>query len=77
MLDILSQRLSSYNADSTDDPYTGVVDALLNIRLEAKRNNDWEISKLIRESLIELGFIIKDTPDGFEWTLQNGKNESI
>jgi hypothetical protein len=77
LLDILSQRLSSYNTDSTDDPYTGVIDALLYIRLEAKRNNDWEISKLIHESLIELGFIIKDTPDGFEWTFQNGKNKSI
>lgn len=77
LLDILSQQIISYNDDSNVDSYTVVVDALLNIRLEAKRNNDWKISKLIRESLIELGFIIKDTPDGFEWTLQNGKNESI
>lgn len=76
LLDILSQQIISYNEDSTDDSYTGVVDALLNIRLEAIRNNDWKISKMIRESLIELGFIIKDTPDGFEWTLQNGKNKS-
>jgi hypothetical protein len=77
LLDILSQQIISYNEDSNVDSYTGVVDALLNIRLEAKRNNDWKISKMIHESLIELGFIIKDTPDGFEWTLQNGQNEII
>ena len=77
LLDILSQRLISYNTDSNEDSYNELVDTLLKIRLEAKHTNDWKISNMIRTSLTELGFIIKDTPDGFDWYLQTGKTESI
>ena len=47
----------------------GAVDMLLNMRLEAKRNKDWGTSDKIRNELTALGFSIKDTKDGFEWTL--------
>ena len=49
--------------------YKGAVDMLLNMRLEAKRNKDWGTSDKIRNALTELGFTIKDTKDGFEWSL--------
>ena len=49
--------------------YKGAVDMLLNMRLEAKRNKDWATSDKIRNALTELGFTIKDTKDGFEWSL--------
>lgn len=44
-----------------------VVDFLLNLRLEAKSNKNWATSDRIRARLTELGFVIKDTKDGFEW----------
>jgi cysteinyl-tRNA synthetase len=43
--------------------------AALNMRLEAKRNKDWATSDKIRNELTALGFSIKDTKDGFEWSL--------
>ena len=49
--------------------YKGAIDMLLNMRLEAKRNKDWGTSDKIRNALTELGFTIKDTKDGFEWSL--------
>jgi cysteinyl-tRNA synthetase len=51
------------------DAYKGAIDMLLNMRLEAKRNKDWGTSDKIRNALTELGFTIKDTKDGFEWSL--------
>jgi cysteinyl-tRNA synthetase len=47
-----------------------VVDLLLNLRVEAKKNKDWATSDKIRNSLTELGFVVKDTKDGFEWELK-------
>ena len=49
--------------------YKGAVDMLLNMRIEAKRNKDWATSDKIRNELTALGFTIKDTKDGFEWSL--------
>ena len=49
--------------------YKGAIDMLLNMRLEAKRNKDWATSDKIRNELTALGFTIKDTKDGFEWSL--------
>ena len=51
-------------------PYEDAVDLLLSIRAEAKAKKDWATSDLIRDRLAAMGFIIKDTKDGVEWTLQ-------
>jgi cysteinyl-tRNA synthetase len=45
------------------------VDLLLNIRKQAKANKDWATSDQIRNELAALGFNVKDTKDGFEWSL--------
>ncbi len=55
--------------EGNSEAYSKAVDLLLNIRLEAKRNKDWATSDKIRNELTALGFTIKDTKDGFEWTL--------
>ncbi|MBO7367521.1 MAG: cysteine--tRNA ligase, partial [Paludibacteraceae bacterium] len=54
---------------STSEAYKKAVDLLLNIRLEAKQNKDWATSDKIRNALQAAGFTIKDTKDGFEWSL--------
>ena len=56
-------------SDAGTDAYKKAIDLLLNIRLEAKRNKDWGTSDKIRNELTALGFNIKDTKDGFEWSL--------
>jgi len=70
-IDILGLQLAESGSagNSNTAAYNGAIDLLLNIRLDAKRNKDWGTSDRIRNSLTELGFKIKDTKDGFEWTL--------
>jgi len=48
-----------------------LIDLILNLRLEAKKNKDFATSDKIRNVLTEKGVIIKDTKDGFEWELGN------
>lgn len=54
---------------TNNEAYQKAVDLLLNIRLDAKRNKDWATSDKIRNELTALGFTIKDTKDGFEWSI--------
>ena len=69
-MDILGLQLDgAQDAGAGMDAYKGAVDMLLEMRLEAKRNKDWGTSDKIRNALTELGFTIKDTKDGFEWSL--------
>ena len=55
--------------DNKNDAYKKAVDLLLDLRLQAKQNKDWATSDKIRNELTDLGFSIKDTKDGFEWSL--------
>ena len=51
-------------------PFEDAVDLLLEVRAGAKRNKDWATSDLIRNRLSEIGFDVKDTKDGWEWSLK-------
>ena len=46
------------------------MDLLLEIRKDAKAEKNWAMSDLIRNKLAEIGFDVKDTKDGFEWSLR-------
>ncbi|MBW6533717.1 MAG: cysteine--tRNA ligase [Mariniphaga sp.] len=47
-----------------------IIDLVLNLRLEAKARKDWATSDKIRNELNALGVEIKDTKEGFEWSLK-------
>lgn len=55
--------------DSSYEAFEKAVNMLLEMRQEAKRNKDWATSDKIRDDLTKAGFVIKDTPTGFEWSL--------
>ncbi|GET27370.1 cysteine--tRNA ligase [Prolixibacter sp. NT017] len=57
-------------AGGGEETMTHVVDLLLNLRIEAKKNKDWATADKIRNELSALGFEIKDTKDGFSWELK-------
>ena len=63
ILGIKSEVQGEQTADKMDD----VMNILLNLRLEAKKNKDFETSDLIRDKLNEIGIVVKDKKDGFEW----------
>ena len=69
-IDILGLRLEEQSADEgKQKAFNGAIDLLLGIRLQAKQNKDWTTSDKIRNELTALGFQIKDTKDGFEWSI--------
>ena len=51
------------------DSYKKAVDLLLSLRLEAKQSKNWTLSDRIRDELASYGFVVKDTKEGFEWSL--------
>ncbi|MDR0872078.1 MAG: cysteine--tRNA ligase [Prevotellaceae bacterium] len=61
--------LQSTANETSNEAYKKAVDLLLEIRLQAKQNKDWATSDKIRKQLAEYGFQVKDTKDGFEWSL--------
>ncbi|MCF0224742.1 MAG: cysteine--tRNA ligase, partial [Fibrobacter sp.] len=69
MEDILGLKDESVGNNSSNEAYKKAVDLLLELRLKAKQNKDWATSDQIRNELTALGFSIKDTKDGFEWSL--------
>lgn len=66
--DVLGLRLAADDGANTEK-FAGAIDLLLNIRMQAKANKDWATSDKIRNELAALGFNVKDTKDGFEWSL--------
>jgi len=69
-IDILGLRLEEQGGDAgKQKAFNGAIDLLLGIRLQAKQNKDWGTSDKIRNELTALGFQIKDTKDGFEWSI--------
>lgn len=50
-------------------PFEKAVDLLLEIRAKAKASKDWATSDAIRDGLAKAGFSVKDTKDGFEWSV--------
>ncbi len=47
-----------------------LINMTLNIRLEARKNKDFETADKIRDRLEELGIEIMDKPDGFDWEIR-------
>ena len=73
LVDILGIRTEIVAGTGNGDalrPFEEAIDLLLQIRSEAKAKKDWATSDLIRNRLAEIGFNVKDTKDGFEWSLK-------
>jgi cysteinyl-tRNA synthetase len=72
VFDILGFKSEALSGGSDkEEVLNSVVDLLLNLRIDAKKNRDWATSDKIRNNLTELGFEIKDTKEGFTWELKN------
>ena len=52
-----------------EEAFGAVVNILLEQRQQAKAEKNWALSDQIRDRLAELGFEVKDTKDGFSWSL--------
>ena len=69
--DLVSDVLGLTEEQENDNKLTDeLIKMILNQRLEAKKNKDFATSDLIRDKLTELGVIIKDKKDGFDWEIK-------
>lgn len=68
--DVMGIRLETAGEEAKGvEAFSGAVDLLMEIRSRAKESKDWATSDLIRDKLKELGFDVKDTKNGVEWSL--------
>ena len=72
LIDVLGVRTDIVSGENANvlEPFEKAVDLLLDIRKESKVKKDWATSDLIRDRLDAIGFNVKDTKDGFEWSLK-------
>lgn len=57
------------NNSAREEAYGKVMDMVLELRAQAKKNKDWATSDKIRDELAAAGFEVKDTKDGVTWKL--------
>ena len=61
-LGLIAQEEKASSQDSED--LAQVLDLLLEIRSELRKNKMWDLSDKIRDKLNDMGFIIEDKPKG-------------
>ncbi len=61
--------LKSEGDEGNSDMLSGVINMVLNMRMDAKANKDWATSDKLRDALTELGVKVKDRKDGFDWEI--------
>ncbi len=61
---------TSRKVESKEELSSKLIDMILNFRLEAQKNKDFQTSDIIRKTLNKLGVEIKDKKDGFEWKIR-------
>jgi len=75
-LDILKQLMQSFVLDilglkdekAADDDLPQVLNFIMNLRSQAKASQDYATSDKIRDGLQKIGFQLKDTKEGTNWT---------
>lgn len=66
VLGILEKEWDDDNAVSDGD-YQALMDVILSVRQEARKNKFYQVSDSIRDKLGAIGIIIEDTPTGVRW----------
>ncbi|MCD7962766.1 MAG: cysteine--tRNA ligase [Rikenellaceae bacterium] len=67
VFDILG--LKDENEDGNAEMIAGLVETLLDMRMEAKSKKEWAVSDSIRDKLTSLGITVKDKKDGYDWEI--------
>lgn len=67
LIDILGFSLDNKVSNNNDEAVNDLMDFILKIREEARGQKDYQLADRIRDGLGELGFLVKDTPQGVEW----------
>jgi cysteinyl-tRNA synthetase len=71
VFDILGLKSEGESSDKNQEVLGKVLDMVMSIRTEAKQKKDWATSDKIRDELKKAGVLIKDTKEGYEWSLDD------
>ncbi len=69
VFDVLGLKTEGDEGAGDNEILDKVVRLLLSTRDEAKKNKDWATADKIRDELTNLGIVVKDTKDGYEWEI--------
>ena len=69
VFDVLGFQNDNSSSAGDNNLTSELIDMILNLRIEAKKNKDFATSDKIRDELTKKGITIKDTKDGFEWEI--------
>lgn len=61
---------SELDAAGDDGVVEGLMQLIIDMRLQARQNKDWATSDAIRDKLLELNIRIKDGKDGSSWSME-------
>ncbi len=70
LFDLFGLERTEKESKPNTEAFEAAVDLLLELRMKAKANKDWAQADHIRDELGKLGFVIKDTKEGFSWELK-------
>lgn len=70
VFDILGLKSEQESSGKEHATLGKVLDMVMSIRTDAKQKKDWATSDKIRDELKNAGIMVKDTKDGYEWTLE-------
>jgi cysteinyl-tRNA synthetase len=65
--EVLGLRLEDDNSEDTAGDAESLLNLLVQLRSDAKSNQDWNTADSIRKALSDLGVTIKDGKDGSTW----------
>ena len=68
VFDILGLRDDSVNDNS--ELLGSLINMILDMRMQAKKDKDWVTSDMIRDRLTAMGVRVKDRKDGYDWELE-------
>jgi len=71
LFEIFGLTLESSSSSLSSDRYSELVEYVLELRKEARANENWELADKIRDDLNKLGIKVHDTPRGTEWEIIN------
>ena len=66
MIEVLARRLKEITEDRQALTHS-LLDMLINIRADLRRDRQWELADKVRDGLAALGVLLEDTPDGTHW----------
>lgn len=70
VFDILGLKREAESGGKEHEVLGKVLDMVISIRTEAKQKKDWATSDKIRDELKAAGVNIKDTKEGYEWSVE-------